>query len=154
MVKKTRCTITRFVRTLRGAEKGTKDTYHSSANDVTDKATSVEEVNPQIFRVGDIVEAQVSFIAVPLKDNKYKMIVVLRSVALLDASFSQVRNLLSPVVLTHKHATAGSTEEQNEQARNVTTNNDAEETSWLRRVRGCGGVRASDGSGQAGSAAS
>lgn len=91
MVKKTRCTITRYMRTLRGAEKGTKDTYRSSANHVADKETSVEGVNPQIFRVGDIVEAQVSFIAVPLKDNKYKMIVVLRSIALLDASFSQVR---------------------------------------------------------------
>lgn len=53
--------------------------------------TSVETVNPQIFRVGDLVEAQVSFIGVPLKDNKYKMIVVLRSIALLDATFSQVR---------------------------------------------------------------
>ena len=27
----------------------------------------VEAVNPQIFRIGDIVEAQVSFIVVPLK---------------------------------------------------------------------------------------
>jgi hypothetical protein len=54
----------------------------------------VEAVNPQIFRVGDIVEAQVSFIVVPLKDNKHKMIVVLRSIALLDASFSQVRQVI------------------------------------------------------------
>lgn len=122
MVKKTRCTITRYVRMLRGAEKGTKDTYCSSTNPITDKETSVEGVNPQIFRVRDIVEAQVSFIAVPLKDNKYKMIVMLQSIALLDASFSQVRMVIvtdhgvpSPVVLTHKHATAGSTEEQNVQ---------------------------------------
>ena len=56
---------------------------------------SVETVNPQIFRVGDIVEAQVSFIAVPLKDNKHKMIVVLRSIALLDATFSQASYLLT-----------------------------------------------------------
>jgi hypothetical protein len=54
---------------------------------------SVETVNPQIFRVGDIVEAQVSFIVVPLKDKKYKMIVVLRSIALLDATFSQARTI-------------------------------------------------------------
>ena len=59
---------------------------------------SVETVNPQIFRVGDIVEAQVSFIAVPLKDRKYKMIVVLRSIALLNANFSQVRT-----VVVHLH---------------------------------------------------
>ncbi|KAF8811793.1 hypothetical protein BYT27DRAFT_7017840, partial [Phlegmacium glaucopus] len=43
-----------------------------------------EPVGPEIFRIGDIVEIQVSFIAVPLKDNKHKMIVVLRSIALLD----------------------------------------------------------------------
>ena len=55
------------------------------------KKESMEAVNPQIFRVRDIVEAQVSFIAVPLKDKKHKMIVVLRSIALLDATFSQVR---------------------------------------------------------------
>jgi hypothetical protein len=48
-------------------------------------------MNPQTFRVGDVVEAQVSFIAAPLKDNKHKMIVVLRSIALLNATFSQVR---------------------------------------------------------------
>lgn len=52
----------------------------------------VDVVNPQIFRVGDIVEAQVSFIAAPLKDNKHKMIIVLRSIALLDPTFSQVRS--------------------------------------------------------------
>ncbi|KAF8815676.1 hypothetical protein BYT27DRAFT_7079376 [Phlegmacium glaucopus] len=40
---------------------------------------------------GDIVEIQVSFIVVPLKDNKFKMIVVLRSITLLDPYFSQVR---------------------------------------------------------------
>jgi hypothetical protein len=55
---------------------------------------SVETVNPQIFRVGDIVEAQVSFIAAPLKNKKYKMIVVLRSIALLDPTFSQVRTAI------------------------------------------------------------
>jgi hypothetical protein len=58
------------------------------------KTKSVETVNPQIFRVGDIVEAQVSFIAVPLKDSKYKLIVVLRSIALLNANFSQVRTVI------------------------------------------------------------
>ncbi|KAF8805795.1 hypothetical protein BYT27DRAFT_7103684, partial [Phlegmacium glaucopus] len=45
----------------------------------------------KIFQIGDIVEIQVSFIVVPLKDNKFKMIVVLRSITLLDLYFSQVR---------------------------------------------------------------
>ena len=52
---------------------------------------SVDMVNPQIFRIRDIVEVQASFIVAPLKNNKFKMIVVLRSIALLDPTFSQVR---------------------------------------------------------------
>ena len=51
----------------------------------------METVNLQTFRVGDIVEAQVSFIAAPLKDNKHKMIVMLHSIALLNATLSQVK---------------------------------------------------------------
>ncbi|KAF8230255.1 hypothetical protein L208DRAFT_1282863, partial [Tricholoma matsutake] len=39
----------------------------------------------------DIVEIQVSFIVMLLKDNKHKMIIVLRSIALLNPHFSQVR---------------------------------------------------------------
>ena len=78
----------------------------------------MEGVNPQIFRVGDIVKVQVSFITVPLKDNKHKMIVMLQSIALLDASFSQVRMVV--VMATHLlfllMNAAGSIEEQNEQA--------------------------------------
>lgn len=66
--------------------------------------TSVEMVNPQIFRVGDLVEAQVSFIGVPLKNNKYKMMVVLQSIALLNATFSQVRSCYPcSVALTYKN---------------------------------------------------
>ncbi|KAF8800970.1 hypothetical protein BYT27DRAFT_7227042 [Phlegmacium glaucopus] len=67
--------------------------YQVHKNDAGGK-TSVETVNPQIFRIGDIVEAQVSFIVVPLKDNKHKMIVVLRSIALLDTRFSKVRTII------------------------------------------------------------
>ena len=91
MAKKTKSTITEYVRAPRKAAKGMKSTYHLSPNHNTDEERSMEAVNPQIFRIGDIVEAQVSFIAVPLKDKKHKMIVVLRSIALLDATFSQVR---------------------------------------------------------------
>ncbi|KAF8810295.1 hypothetical protein BYT27DRAFT_7092378, partial [Phlegmacium glaucopus] len=52
---------------------------------------SVETVNPQIFCIGDIVKAQVSFIVILLKDGKHKMIVILRLIALLDMHFSKVR---------------------------------------------------------------
>ncbi|GLB39707.1 hypothetical protein LshimejAT787_0702170 [Lyophyllum shimeji] len=48
-----------------------------------------EKVGPQMFRVGDIVELQVTFVVVPLKGDRYKMMSVLRSIALIDGSFSQ-----------------------------------------------------------------
>lgn len=105
MAKKTKYTITGYVRMLCRAKKGKRYTYLSCTNHVTDKEQSVEAVNPQIFRIGDIVEAQVSFIAVPLKNNKYKMIVVLRSIALLDATFSQVRSVIVRHVLAHESRT-------------------------------------------------
>lgn len=51
---------------------------------------SIEPTTPHSFRLGDLVEIQVSFIAVPLKDDKHKMIVILRSIALLNTVYSQV----------------------------------------------------------------
>jgi hypothetical protein len=50
-----------------------------------------EKQGPQIFRLGDIVEAQVSFIGVPMKGDTVKMHSVLHSIALLDGRFSKVR---------------------------------------------------------------
>ncbi|KAF8867494.1 hypothetical protein BD779DRAFT_1685747 [Infundibulicybe gibba] len=47
------------------------------------------KAGPQAFRKGDIVEVQVSFVVVPLKKQKYKMIGTLHAIALLDTSFSQ-----------------------------------------------------------------
>lgn len=52
---------------------------------------SVEAATPNIFQIGDIVKIQVSFIIVPLKDDKHKMMVMLRSIAFLDPHFGQVR---------------------------------------------------------------
>jgi hypothetical protein len=46
-----------------------------------------------MFRIGDIVQVQVSFVAIPVRGNKYKMLAVLRSMALLDGSLSKVRTL-------------------------------------------------------------
>jgi hypothetical protein len=47
-------------------------------------------VDPRQFRVGDIVEAQVTFVAVPIRNNKFKMISQLRCLALLDGTFTDV----------------------------------------------------------------
>ncbi|KAF8075764.1 hypothetical protein FPV67DRAFT_1407739 [Lyophyllum atratum] len=51
---------------------------------------SYQKIGPQSFRTGDIVEIQVSFVVVPLKGEKYKMISVLRSIAFIDGNFKQV----------------------------------------------------------------
>jgi hypothetical protein len=45
---------------------------------------------PQTFRNGDIVQVQLSFVVIPVKGGHRKMLTILRSVALLDRSFSQV----------------------------------------------------------------
>ena len=50
-----------------------------------------EKCEPQMFRVGDVVEVQLSFVGVPLRDKRRKMLTVLRSMALLDGRFSMVR---------------------------------------------------------------
>ncbi|KAF8867600.1 hypothetical protein BD779DRAFT_1464053, partial [Infundibulicybe gibba] len=54
----------------------------------TQKVTTGEErptfmkANPLVFRVGDLVDVQVSYIVVPLKLQKFKMLPVLRAIAL------------------------------------------------------------------------
>ena len=54
-------------------------------------------INPVKFQYGDIVEAQVSFQTVALKGGKYKMLVVLRALTLLDAMPTKVRSSLNAV---------------------------------------------------------
>ena len=51
-----------------------------------------EPIKPQLIKNGDIVEMQVSFIAVPTRDNKYRISTVLRSISVFDGHFSQVRH--------------------------------------------------------------
>lgn len=53
-------------------------------------ANRMVQALPSYFRVGDIVEAQVSFKVVPLKAGKRKMLVVLRAIALMDGAYSKV----------------------------------------------------------------
>jgi len=45
--------------------------------------------DPAKFRIRDIVEAQLSFLAIPLRD-KYRMKAVLRSLALIDGTHAEV----------------------------------------------------------------
>ena len=45
---------------------------------------------PQSFQVADIVQAQLSFVVVPMKGRLCKMLTVLRSITLIDDSFGTV----------------------------------------------------------------
>jgi len=47
-----------------------------------------QSCEPQMFRVGDIVQVQLSFVVIPVKAGRRRMLTVLRSLALLDAAFT------------------------------------------------------------------
>lgn len=51
---------------------------------------SYRPCEPKAFRVGDIVQLQLSFVAVRIKGGHMKLLTVLRSIALVDARFSKV----------------------------------------------------------------
>jgi hypothetical protein len=53
--------------------------------------TSFQATGPQIFQLGDIVEVQVSFVAIPLRGNKWKISTILRSISLFEGKFTQVK---------------------------------------------------------------
>ena len=46
------------------------------------------------FQVGDIVEVQVSFAVLPLRDGKLKTSMILRAITLLDGSQTQVTKFI------------------------------------------------------------
>jgi hypothetical protein len=48
-------------------------------------------IKPGCICVGDLVELQVSFIMVPLRGNKFKAAMVLRSILVLDRTYTQVK---------------------------------------------------------------
>ena len=54
------------------------------------------EADPTQFRVGDIVEVQITIAVVPIRNNKFKMICQLRSLALLDGAFTDVSMCTQP----------------------------------------------------------
>ncbi|KAF8868435.1 hypothetical protein BD779DRAFT_1683918 [Infundibulicybe gibba] len=51
---------------------------------------SFSRAKPQVFRVGDLVDVQVSFVVVELRQQKFKMVPVLRTIALVDGNFTQM----------------------------------------------------------------
>ncbi|KAF9456305.1 hypothetical protein BDZ94DRAFT_1241627, partial [Collybia nuda] len=64
-----------------------------------------KDIGPQAFRIGDIVEIQVSFVVVPLKEERVKMITVLRCITLLEACTTMApatRPSVNAVTLKHR----------------------------------------------------
>ena len=49
-----------------------------------------QEITPSAFRVGDVVEAQVSFAVIQLRGQRQKMILILRALTLLDKGALEV----------------------------------------------------------------
>ncbi|KAF8240311.1 hypothetical protein L208DRAFT_1546952, partial [Tricholoma matsutake] len=48
-----------------------------------------EMCEPQTFRIGDIVQAQLTFVVIPMRGGKRKMLSILRSIALIDERFGK-----------------------------------------------------------------
>jgi hypothetical protein len=59
-------------------------------NDIDD---SFVPASPTCFRIGDIVEVQMTVSAVSVKNNKFKMILNLRSLALVNSEFTEVPDI-------------------------------------------------------------
>jgi hypothetical protein len=87
----TRCFITRWKpveeRTNHGKQIKNKPTWLVAYK----ICTRFCKVDPMRFRVGDIAKVQITVVAVPIRHEKYKMLVQLRSIALLDGRFTDVR---------------------------------------------------------------
>ena len=52
---------------------------------------SYKIISPAKFREGDIVDAEVTFMLVPIQGGKHKLVGVLRSLTLLESTYSLVR---------------------------------------------------------------
>ncbi|KAJ3493814.1 hypothetical protein NLJ89_g10931 [Agrocybe chaxingu] len=63
--------------------------YYERTIDRSGKDYKFIPTRPGKFQVGDIVEVQTSFIAVPLRDNKFKTSMILRSITLLEGRHTQ-----------------------------------------------------------------
>ncbi|KAF8236765.1 hypothetical protein L208DRAFT_1250718 [Tricholoma matsutake] len=74
----------------------TKDNqvHYFSTCRLNEGARKYENCEPQMFWAGDIVQAQVSFVAIPVKGGKCKLLSMLCSLALLEGQFASVSNFV------------------------------------------------------------
>jgi len=59
---------------------------------IVQQICSYKEIAPVKFCVGDLVEAQITLMVVPLRGEQYKLTPVLRCLTMLEAKFSQVND--------------------------------------------------------------
>jgi len=72
---------------------------------------SFQVTGPQTFQLGDIVEVQVSFAAIPLRASKWKICIILRGITLFEGRFAQVRTEFYDLG-TKAESTTGSVREE------------------------------------------
>ena len=65
--------------------------FHCQSCDIRTDVRRYISVKPSSVCIRDIVELQVSFIVVPLRDNKFKATMVLCSILVLDHTYTQVK---------------------------------------------------------------
>ncbi|RDB26050.1 hypothetical protein Hypma_006130 [Hypsizygus marmoreus] len=65
-----------------------------SVNVDTNKVRYIN-IDPSKIRIGDIVEVQISFVCIPIKDGFFKLMNILRAITLLDQSHRDVSNMLT-----------------------------------------------------------
>ena len=53
--------------------------------------TRYETIEPSKISKGDIVEAQVSLMVIPVKNKKYKPLLILRAITLIDSQPTKVK---------------------------------------------------------------
>ncbi|KIM72994.1 hypothetical protein PILCRDRAFT_81471, partial [Piloderma croceum F 1598] len=71
------------------------DLFHGEDNVVVYCAklagsSKFKPISPCAIRVGDIIEVQMSLLLTPIKNGRFKMIIVLRGIAILNTSFTDV----------------------------------------------------------------
>ena len=60
----------------------------------------MKKSNPTIFKLGDIVEVVAALVCVPMIGQRYKLLLKLRGLMLLDSSMRAVSNILSLHIAT------------------------------------------------------
>jgi hypothetical protein len=92
---------------------------------------------PVRFREGDIVDAKLTLMLVPVKNDQHKMVAILRSLTLLDSTYSQVSTVFKKrTAITKRIEVPGCrTDHETCASCNLRTESNAQEKNRIRRIR-------------------